>query len=1219
MTINASSFSLLGQFARPRVDFSAYVRPGEKSFDWGFDFELPFEQLSVFARHIDSAAPITRLPVFAIAQFGLTEKSIKLLTDADVNVNLIFPRVPLGVVGTDHVGYGSFDLWPLRRVQVVQVLKELLTEAELLKAGMPRLTLGLSKLELLPFKDPAISFDAITEGDHGPNFISVRMDLDDFMLAGRAEWPPMPAMQTPGILDWRLSPGSFSMSGALLIGEDGCETLLPGNLATRLIRFRQIIRTATKAKANIPPQNAPLFSIFSGDIRLGYAVQYNTEWFPLGHSLGQIAYSLPLAPGEKMNIAVVDWSRQDVAKRIEKTTEKEDLKHATLRDRTLNEAVQMVVNESQSGSSFMAGGALSAGAGIPIGPVTLGLGESFGAGGATASSQGMRSVVGNTTQTINDAFHQASSALRELNSTIVVQAEQVEAAQATTRVVANYNHSHALTILYYEVLQHHRVLTRPASMQPVLFLKHDVPSFDGKPNEENKTDYALIEQHQAAIAGSLLDESLRECLAVVSKRACMQINFDREKQRRDAQGVPSDNFELGEFSLLVLTGATSPLSVVIQIIPKAGNIPMDCNFKDPLIVAENPNTKQPIPTILNNFPPVHIQANQEFITICQPAQKIRWGNVKAIKILGGGTWDIQRIRFATQNGTDAWIMFDGGPFPPSPEVEIEVVSFKPPLTSVDDLLSDQERCCLKRLTDHLNAHRGHYWRAIWLAENATDRSIRLDEWQVAGIPLLDLVENKLLSFEGGYAVMPITSGAEDTVGSAFKIKDIQHAQLPYNEFVEQILTLPARGVFAEAKLGHCNASEIIDPTRFWDWQTSPIPDQAPAIAPASTDSRFQDPTKSLTPTAFPTSLVNIVNPQSLPDPSGFGAASGILSALGPFRDMSGIKELAPFLQNLSNNATQLASQGLKNAQTTSLMNAIRSAKEIPADQRADLISELLTGQVKNHTAPVPTSDNPTKPGEDPAKPGSTPTTQTSNGGSKPSLTPSPKPQRASTLSSKTRLLVFSFKYDTGEVLTGNYTVLLTPVGGRSEAEVSKRMIRTSLTSGASGVNVGDRIEMYVEETFGRDGVEVNITGTIVGLPQTLSAGKRVYETRVWTDIALPSRTNINGADFAKTHVFEVTQPTQPITFTVLRKVTATQAETNITSKSNGLEVGIEASVEAKASIEILEGKETVKINSKGTRNLTATSQILDQSGTEYTEQVVFNGRGLLGGLTIKAV
>ncbi len=381
-----TSFGKISQVAVLRHNYSDLrASESEPAFDWGFDLELPYEHLSVFARHLDSAAPITELPVFAIAAFALSAKSRAALGRPALALVPTFPKIPLGVIGTDHVGYGSFDLWPLRQVQVLRAIRDALTGAGLI--GPPRLTLQLSELRVLPFKDPKISFDALTEGDLAPDFICLRIDLDVGMLAGRADWPPMPAMQTPGILDWRLSPGSFSMSGALLIGADGCETLLPANLATRLVRFRQIIRTAQHAKADLPRlEGAPgggflgpiggiaslLGPQFTGDLLLGYSVQYNSEWFPLGHSLGQIAYSLPLAPGEKMQIAVVDWTRHETAKRTEQTTETEDLQHAALRERSLSEAVSMVVRESQSGPSFSAGGPLSAAAGIPIGPVVWG-------------------------------------------------------------------------------------------------------------------------------------------------------------------------------------------------------------------------------------------------------------------------------------------------------------------------------------------------------------------------------------------------------------------------------------------------------------------------------------------------------------------------------------------------------------------------------------------------------------------------------------------------------------------------------------------------------------------------------------------------------------------------------------------------------------------------------------------------------------------------------
>lgn len=1054
MPLNTTSFTKQSVFAHPKNDLSAiFALKDEHAFDWGFDLDLPYEHLGVFARHMTSAAPIKCLPVFAIAKFNLVGTSLAALDPADKNKVPALAHVPLGVVGTDHVGYGSFDLWPLRHVQVMQSIKNSLADAGLLAAGKKRLTVALSELLVMPYKDPTIAFNALVEGDLGPNTICLRMDIDVVMLAGRAEWPAMPAMQTPGILDWRLSPGSFSMSGALLIGEDGCETLLPGNLSTRLIRFYQPVRTTAEAKATqgraFRPPDVEMPG-FSGTVRLGYAVQYDTEWFHLGHSLGQIAYSMPLAPGERINIAIVDWSRRDLANRTENTTVKEELDHAAVRDRNLTEAVNMVVRESQSGSSFMGGNAGSMGMGMAIGPMSLGAGGAHSFGGATASSDGMRSLVGQTTQNITDAFHQASSALRELNSTVVVQGTQAESAEARTRVIANNNHSHALTILYYEVLQHNRLLTRPVSIRPAIFLKHDAAHFDVSLGGE--ADYSLVAQYKDIIARNLLDESVRSCLDIVSRWVCLKLNFDREKKRRQEQGDPADQHELGDFTLWVLSGAQRPVfNLYARIIPKAGGTPIDCIFTDPAIVAQTPTYdangnigSAPLPTVLENLTSNRIRANEEFLTSCRPTQKIRWGNISAIEIgstIAPGThvefhnapppadWVVQKMEFVTKDGADKWTMFSGVPTPSSVKwngsTRCNVQPFKPLASSVDDLLTDEERCCLSRLITHLNAHRGHYWRAIWLSEIPEDRTVRFDSWQFDGSPLNDVIDNRLLDFSDEYAVFAAAAGTEKILQEAFDLRDLAIPPAMFDQSIEQIITVPARGVFAEAKLGHCNASEIIDPTRFWDWQISPNPDQPPPIAPTSTDSRYQKPDDKLGPTAFPESLINIVAPQVLPDPAGLGAAAGVLSALGPFRDMSGIKELGPLLQTLSNNATQLAAQGLQNAQLPATMNSIRSAKELPPERRADLLDELLTGQVKNQNrppAPTPMAPDDAKPPPTGTSPTPTPTpAPTPSPTPTPAPTPQPKPQATGP---KTRQLLFVFYFDTMAHMPGDYVIEL---------------------------------------------------------------------------------------------------------------------------------------------------------------------------------------------------
>src|SRR5262249_34883814 len=107
---------------------------------------------------------------------------------------------------------------------------------------------------------------------------------------------------------------------------------------------------------------------------------------------------------------------------------------------------------------------------------------------------------------------------------------------------------------------------------------------------------------------------------------------------------------------------------------------------------------------------------------------------------------------------------------------------------------------------------------------------------------------------------------------------------------------------------HCNASEEIDDTRFWDWQTSPIPHLAPEIAPV-TPVTPQPTQPNLTPTPFPQSLVNIVNPPAAPDPTGLAAALGVLGTPNIFRDMSGRAEVADLLKRLSDNTIGIAQAG----------------------------------------------------------------------------------------------------------------------------------------------------------------------------------------------------------------------------------------------------------------------------------------------------------------------
>ncbi len=209
------------------------------------------------------------------------------------------------------------------------------------------------------------------------------------------------------------------------------------------------------------------------------------------------------------------------------------------------------------------------------------------------------------------------------------------------------------------------------------------------------------------------------------------------------------------------------------------------------------------------------------------------------------------------------------------------------------------------LLAHLKAHSVYYSRAVALAQNDVERVNALAAITLPdGSTVADKVDPRPLELVGNRIAYSCTDS--DWSSQVMHVLADQPDQDGAGEALdERLVALPTRGVFAEAKLGHCNASEVIQNTRFWDWQQSPIPHLAPEIAPitAVTPQAVQ---QNLTPAGFPASLVNIVNPPSAPDPTGTAAAMALLGTSNIFRDISGRAEVADILKNLADNAVKVA-------------------------------------------------------------------------------------------------------------------------------------------------------------------------------------------------------------------------------------------------------------------------------------------------------------------------
>src|SRR5262249_13930573 len=91
---------------------------------------------------------------------------------------------------------------------------------------------------------------------------------------------------------------------------------------------------------------------------------------------------------------------------------------------------------------------------------------------------GARDLSADSNQSVREATQQHAANARGQRATLVQEVTQSETEQFTTRVIANYNHMHALNMLYFEVLQVFELTTRVTDAERCIFLPMQVMSFD---------------------------------------------------------------------------------------------------------------------------------------------------------------------------------------------------------------------------------------------------------------------------------------------------------------------------------------------------------------------------------------------------------------------------------------------------------------------------------------------------------------------------------------------------------------------------------------------------------------------------------------------------------------------------------------------------------------------------------------------------------------------
>ncbi len=736
----------------------------------------------------------------------------------------------------------------------------------------------------------------------------------------------------------------------------------------------------------------------------GHVLRFKQEWVADGYSMGNLLYSLPLAPGQKKHIAVVDWERREASARTESLAESESLAADLSRDRDISDVVNGTLRESTRGGSSSSSGGIAGGLGVagifgPVGAV-LGIGGGYSSADSNAWQNSSRDTSASALNQLRDRTSQSASSVRSQRSTVVQTVTQGERVTATTESVANYNHCHAITVQYFEVLRHLLVRQRLVDVQECLFVPLLMSRFD--------FDKALRWRHTLA---RFVPAGLRRGLDAVDRIAHAYAGSDLPLGRYADESLETVDGELRMRFQLTRPRDTddkfdannwNPLLKLFGFDPADfyANFLDEQKFKDRVFLeqlgpriasavisllriravrADNSEVDLQIdPTLLTTF--VNDQTLLVTLRMAQSLPTITRAEIKAVVVssrlnLPGLPWmfdalpagsrvivESGSLRYRTAHLADALFSdaFIRNDLTGSDDVWIPTPLNRRELRNP----REEDKEAVRALLDHLNENLEPYHHRLWAAMGDDRRYMLLDGFEApnsGGKSVASVVENELIGIVGNCLVMPVARGfhldptfdqtAEDPV-------DLFEHYAPNTPIEPTRVALPTRGVYAEAVMGACNSCEQKDETRFWRWEESPIPDSPAEILPVSTDSRRAAP-PDLTAKDFPAPIIAMQAAPAAPDPTGLTAALSLLGQAGAFRDITGLegtqKNAAAALEGAFNTATtmgtkaaDLALQAKMSKDIDKAVKTIGEAKDkglITDDQASKLTETAIRGMV----------------------------------------------------------------------------------------------------------------------------------------------------------------------------------------------------------------------------------------------------------------------------------
>ena len=591
-------------------------------------------------------------------------------------------------------------------------------------------------------------------------------------------------------------------------------------------------------------ENDPVRLPKAASLGLGYVVRMHQIWIPVGLSLGDLLYSMALAPGEQERIAVYEQVQQLSVQETESLSVDEAQRFNEAADSSTVALFNSSYREAASGGSSMhtesdtwsVGGA--GGIGGFISGILFGVGVAGGYGSNSASGsssnwqQGSRDYVSSATQDFHSRLARNAAASRRATRTGIRLATAADTEQVTTKVITNHNHGHALTLQYWEVLRHFAISTRVDDVQLVCFVPLDIVRFlpAGMPRTLPAGTYT---RDQLLARYAMLLRNLDILMYHMQRQP--QYTYGLTLLRNFASDptatVQSSTAAVEDVISFTCTGTFLPFEeVYVSAVTKSGgrigpikmigadsSIPADTlktsgEVLEYLRGLRNSNTGQTrtadlvLPLYIGRGDVVRFEVTRRFSPFTyhlkielpsilqlgfadflqlqfQSDARFTPGNLES-ELGGPYVWDV-RAALKGSTGTYADTL-SGRPSAERMGSMLTIAALRvPPVLSFSDLLR------IETVFQHVLGNEVTFSKAVWMSLTPEERAILLEPFTIgvpAGgfadasqeVPLLNCVGNEVLGYYGNAMIMPFQIPPQVAKDMKITSRDVQEALLKFH-------------------------------------------------------------------------------------------------------------------------------------------------------------------------------------------------------------------------------------------------------------------------------------------------------------------------------------------------------------------------------------------------------------------------------------------------------